>query len=203
MVLLLCKKWIEVYPHTLALWYPGGDIKSYEWHNKICIFFFHLIPAYLIDGLLFLLGKKTFMVNVQKRISHGLKVLQSYTVKQWRFKNDNFRNLRKKISKEDNEIFFTDLSAIDTDEYMKNYVIGTRTYCCKEDISTLPRARKLNKIRYIVHVTCQILFYLILVWLIYSYRHVFTSSVEFLDSTLKSLPPISNVKAEEPDFINS
>jgi alcohol-forming fatty acyl-CoA reductase len=84
-------------------------------------------------------------VNVQKRISHGMNVLTYYTTKEWHFKNENFKNLRKRVTKEDDDTFFTDLSTLSPDEYMKNYILGARQFCCKEDMSTLPRARKLNR----------------------------------------------------------
>ncbi|KAL0858723.1 hypothetical protein ABMA27_011200 [Loxostege sticticalis] len=200
-IIELGKKWVDVYPHTVALWHPGGNIKSYYWQHVLCVFFFHIAPAYLLDGLLFLLGKKTFLVNVQKRISHGLNVLQYYTTKEWHFRNDRFLSLRKRISEEDDRTFYIDLSTLSPDEYLKYYVLGTRQFCCKEDPSTLPRARKLNKIRYVVDVVCKTLFFVLIAWLLYSYRDIFTSSVELLDNTLKSLPPISKVKAEGVDEI--
>ncbi|KOB67434.1 Uncharacterized protein OBRU01_19818, partial [Operophtera brumata] len=53
------EKWVNEYPFTVALWYPGGAIKSYWITHQICLLLFHVIPAYIVDMLLFLLGKKT------------------------------------------------------------------------------------------------------------------------------------------------
>ncbi|XP_060808982.1 putative fatty acyl-CoA reductase CG5065 [Amyelois transitella] len=195
-IIELGRKWLAIYPHTLALWHPGGTIKSYYFQHRVCVFLYHLIPAYVVDGLLFLLGKKTFLVNAQKRISHGLNVLQFYTTKEWHFVNTNFRSLRNRISKEDDEIFFTDVSPLDCEDYLKNYILGARYYVCKEDPSTLPKARKLYRIRFLVDQIFRLLFYVLVFWVLYSYRDLFVSSVEKLDSALKSLTPI-NVKAEE------
>ncbi|KAM3955075.1 putative fatty acyl-CoA reductase CG5065 [Aphomia sociella] len=192
----LGKKWVTVYPYTLALWHHGGTIKSYYWHHQISALLYHTIPAYLVDGLLFLMGQKTFLVNVQKRISHGLSVLQYYTTKEWYFKNDNFKSLQTRLSKEDNDTFFTDLSSLNANEYLRDYVLGARRFCCKEEMSTLPRARKLARIRYILDVIVQILFYGLMAWLIYSNMHIIMSSVNYLDDGLRSLLP-KNVKAEE------
>lgn len=50
------------------------------------------------------------MIKIQKRINYGLKVLQYYTTKEWHFTNDNYVALRGKISKKDNETFYTDIS---------------------------------------------------------------------------------------------
>ncbi|XP_031764025.1 putative fatty acyl-CoA reductase CG5065 [Galleria mellonella] len=196
-IIKLGEKWVDKYPHTVALWHRGGTIKSYYWHHQICVFFYHIIPAYLVDGILFLMGRKTFLINVQKRISHGLGVLQYYTTKEWYFKNDNFKSLRTRVSKEDNEAFYTDLSNLNANEYLRDYILGARQFCCKEDPSTIPRARKLAKIRYVLDVVVQILFYGILAWIFYSNLHIITSSVHYLDDALKSLSPINKVNAEE------
>lgn len=56
-----------------------------------------------------------------------------------------FLSLCKRISAEENRTFYIDMHGLSPDEYLKNYVLGTRQYVCKEDPSTLPRARKLNK----------------------------------------------------------
>ena len=45
------------------------------------------------------------LVNIQRRISQGLKVLQYYTTKDWLFKNDNLRRLREKMSTVDQQKF--------------------------------------------------------------------------------------------------
>lgn len=85
------------------------------------------------------------MVNLHKRISHGLNILQYYTTKEWHFKNNNFLSLQKRITEAENEVFFTDVSKLNRDEYLRDYVIGTRHYVCNEDPESLPRARKLHR----------------------------------------------------------
>lgn len=50
------------------------------------------------------------MVKIQKRVNYGLEVLQYYTTKEWFFTNDYFVSLREKISKQDNETFYTDMN---------------------------------------------------------------------------------------------
>lgn len=45
------------------------------------------------------------LVNVQKRISQGLKVLQYYTTKPWVFRNDNLLRMESMLNKEDSQKF--------------------------------------------------------------------------------------------------
>uniref|UniRef100_A0A2A4J9G5 Fatty acyl-CoA reductase n=1 Tax=Heliothis virescens TaxID=7102 RepID=A0A2A4J9G5_HELVI len=195
------EKWVNEYPYSVALWYPGGSIKSYRLAHQVDVFLSHVVPAYLVDALLFLLGKKTFMINLQKRISHGLNVLQYYTTKEWHFRNNNYKSLRTRITTEENDTFYTDPSLLDPDEYLKNYVLGTRQFCCKEDPANLPRARKLHKIRYIADRFIKLLFIILVLWTLYSHSQTFTSSVELLDSTLKSIPPISTAAQEAHELL--
>ncbi|XP_026740051.1 putative fatty acyl-CoA reductase CG5065 [Trichoplusia ni] len=196
-IIKLGEKFVNQFPYSVALWYPGGSIKSYKIAHQIDVFFSHILPAYLVDALLFLLGKKTFMINLQKRISHGLNVLQYYTTKEWDFRNENYKSLRNRVTAEDNETFFTDISSMNPEEYLKNYVLGTRQFCCHEDPANIPRARKLHTIRYIVDRFFKLVFIALIGWFLYSNRHIFSSSMEFLDSTLKSMTPLNPVKAED------
>jgi alcohol-forming fatty acyl-CoA reductase len=85
------------------------------------------------------------LVNVQKRVSQGLKVLQYYTVRDWVFKNENFLKLHEEMNDVDKEKFNCDLKEIDIDDYLKNYILGTRNYLLKEKSEELPKARKLLK----------------------------------------------------------
>lgn len=167
-IIELGEKWVNTYPYTVALWYPGGTIKSYWFTHQLTVLFVHLLPAYFVDLLLFLLGRKTFMINLHKRISHGLNILQYYTTKEWHFKNNNFLSLQNRITEAENEVFFTDVSKLNRDEYLRDYVIGTRHYVCNEDPESLPRARKLHRIRYWVDIVTKILFCSLLLWILYS-----------------------------------
>lgn len=129
------------YPMSIALWYPEGSMKSNYFLHMLCVFFFHYLPAYFIDFILFITGNKPFLVNVQHRISHGLRVLQYYTTRKWFFKNDNFRELYESLSEFDKEKFYFDLREIEIQEFLKSYMMGIRTFILKEKDEDLPKAR--------------------------------------------------------------
>lgn len=48
----------ENIPLNWCVWYPGGSMKRSRLLHQICVFFFHTIPAYFLDAILFLLGYK-------------------------------------------------------------------------------------------------------------------------------------------------
>lgn len=43
-------------PLNGVLWYPGGSMKTTRLHHNICSFFYHWVPAFFLDCLLFCLG---------------------------------------------------------------------------------------------------------------------------------------------------
>lgn len=53
-------KWIvsNKIPLNGVLWYPGGSMKRTRWEHNLAAFFFHWIPAFLIDCLLYCFGYK-------------------------------------------------------------------------------------------------------------------------------------------------
>lgn len=83
------------------------------------------------------------MVNTHKRIENGLKVLTYYTTRPWHFQNNKLYAIYDSLTETDKQIFYTNHEEIDKDSFMLNYILGARKYCAKEDISTLPKARKL------------------------------------------------------------
>ncbi|XP_071875697.1 putative fatty acyl-CoA reductase CG5065 isoform X3 [Bombus fervidus] len=52
------RKITEKVPLNGVVWYPGGSMKKSRLMHNICVLLFHMIPAYLIDGLIFLAGYK-------------------------------------------------------------------------------------------------------------------------------------------------
>ncbi|XP_045770374.1 fatty acyl-CoA reductase 1-like [Maniola jurtina] len=158
------KEYVLQYPPSRVLYYPAGSAKKVRYQHKIAEFLFHIVPAYFVDLLLFLLGQKTFMVRIEKRLRKGTELLQYYTSRTWVFKNDYFQSLKNQINEKENEIFYTDLSKIDNAEYLKNYHLGVRKFIAKEDLSTLPQARRHMKRLYYLHMTLKTLFYVLLAY---------------------------------------
>lgn len=80
-------------------------------------------------------------MNVQKRVSQGLKVLQYYTTRDWVFKNENFIALNEEMNEVDREKFCCDSRQVDITNYLTNYILGTRHFLLKEKPESLPKAR--------------------------------------------------------------
>ncbi|KAG7295477.1 hypothetical protein JYU34_021672 [Plutella xylostella] len=169
------RKHVKDYPFSVCLWYPGGSCKSSWLQHQLALFFTHLLPAYFIDLIMYLTGNKTFMVKIQKKVSMGLDVLQYYTTKEWDFKNDNFLALRQRVSKEDDEVFYTDIKQINWDLYIRDYIKGAREFCCKEPPATLPQARRLSQQLYYLDLVTKIMFAAFAVYFVFYYGKMLLS----------------------------
>ncbi|XP_025265588.1 putative fatty acyl-CoA reductase CG5065 isoform X3 [Camponotus floridanus] len=141
-VLKKYKQFIYEYPFEGQIWYPAGDVHSNKILHNIIVLLFQIIPAYLIDFLMLIFRQKRFMVRIQKRILDGFEVLQYFITRQWIFYNKNIITLCKDITPLDQKIFPTMVYNVDEMEYFKHLVLGMRQYCMKEDLSTLPKARR-------------------------------------------------------------
>ena len=53
------KKAVRETPFDSPVWYPDGSAKTAKFLHTAHIYFTNVIPAYITDGILRLLGKKT------------------------------------------------------------------------------------------------------------------------------------------------
>ncbi|CAB3382988.1 Hypothetical predicted protein [Cloeon dipterum] len=154
-------------PFEGAVWFPDGDIRSNKYHHALIVYLFHWIPAILIDCLLFIFGQKRFMIRLQKRISFGLHLLHFFTTREWIFENDNFAALNTEMCPSDRETFFQDPRNVDQDKYLKSIIVGARQYCMKEDLSTLPAARRhVNRLWWVQKIFWGIIYFYFAYWVI-------------------------------------
>lgn len=184
---------LHKYPFEGQIWYPDGDIRSSRFVHNLFVFFFHILPAYLIDFLMLIFRQKRFMVKIQKRISDGLEVLQYFTTREWIFYNDTFVKMHNELAPVDKEIFPNIDYDIDVTEYLKNIILGARQYCMKEDLSTLPKARRHQKIMYVVHITTVYLFYFGVLYFTYNNVGVVKMCLDYVTEIIKSLPLIGGL----------
>ncbi|KAK7098167.1 fatty acyl-CoA reductase 1-like [Littorina saxatilis] len=101
----------------------------------------HLLPAYLMDAYLRLVGRRPMFVRIQDRIWKAVATLEFFTTRQWNFRNDNIFMLLSKLSTEDKKTFPFDPRIIDWPNYMENYCLGAKKFVLKEEMSELPAAR--------------------------------------------------------------
>lgn len=122
--------------------------KKTLWH-ALKRFFDEVLPAYVMDLGLGLMGRKTEFIRLQDRLAKSTSCLEFFTSSGWDFSADNVLQLKKALPAHDRKEFNFDVKEIDWNDYMENYIIGTKVYALKENIANLPVARKhLRRLRY-------------------------------------------------------
>ncbi|XP_039437262.1 fatty acyl-CoA reductase wat [Culex pipiens pallens] len=164
-------------PLNGVAWYPGGTIKKYRWQHNLAAFFYHWIPAVLIDCLLYVLGYKPILCRVHRRIAKGFEVLEYYANNQWDFDNAAILYLRTKMNAEEKVKFKIDAAGVVINEYFENCIWGARRFILNESDDTLPAAKRHMKVMWFVNIVTTILFYgAILYYLgLWIYNRVFAS----------------------------
>ncbi|XP_034103871.1 putative fatty acyl-CoA reductase CG5065 [Drosophila nasuta] len=142
---------VRKHPLEGCLWYPTGDLRMNRPMNTLNCLLKHFLPAYILDGVARIMGKKPFVVNVQNKIAKAVECLEYFATRQWRFKDDNVHGLLHTLSPKDREIFIFDVRNINWDKYVERYVLGFREFLFKQRPESLPASRKRMVRLYYLH----------------------------------------------------
>ncbi|XP_069357110.1 fatty acyl-CoA reductase 1-like isoform X1 [Maniola hyperantus] len=135
------QKILPSFPFDNMIWSVGSSFTTINYVYFIKVLLLHVLPAILLDALLWMFGKKKMVLKVQRRIYSSNLALQFYTTQQWTFSNKNFLSLRSKIKEEDKRHFYYVMENIDREEFLINGIIGARRYLFNEQDKNLPKAR--------------------------------------------------------------
>lgn len=156
-------------PLAWPLWYPNGDMTTNHIAHHIKCFFYHWIPAYFIDFMLFLVGQKRFMCRVQRKVSQGLEVLQYFTMRKWEFGSTNYEELEKKLSKKEQQVFPMNIEKHDINQYLRTCIEGGRLYCLNEDPARIPLNRIHHNVLFVLDLILKVLLVLLILSLMASW----------------------------------
>lgn len=82
------------------------------------------------------------MIKIQNKLAKAVECLEYFTTHQWRWQDDNVRNLLTYMSPKDRENFKFDVREIHWDGYLEKYVLGFREFLFKQSPKSLPSSRK-------------------------------------------------------------
>ncbi|KAK7788972.1 hypothetical protein R5R35_013984 [Gryllus longicercus] len=177
-VLEVGRKLVYEEPFEGVVWYPDGDIRDSRLAHELIVFFFHTLPAYFIDLLLLLALQKTFMVRLQRRVRVGLELLQYFTTRQWRFATARARSLEARLGPRERRLLRLSVRDLDVEAALRAMLLGTRQFCFKEPLSSLPRARRHIKMLYVIHQLTKLLFWGALVYVPLMYITIFRTTLD-------------------------
>ncbi|GLV38329.1 waterproof [Carabus blaptoides fortunei] len=139
----------QKYPLSDAIWVLNFGCTKSGFLHSVYMVFLHLIPAILVDALTLLCGKKPRMVKVYKQMEKFTKILSYFSNNEWLFTNNNVQQLWQTLDVTDKKLFHFSMADMDWLEYFRNYTLGLRVYLYKDDVSTLPAARR-KQLRFFV-----------------------------------------------------
>ncbi|XP_055319042.1 putative fatty acyl-CoA reductase CG5065 [Sitodiplosis mosellana] len=164
------------HPMEGVVWYPTGALRMNRFINAIQGYLVHYIPAYFLDMFAWAMGKKPIMIKIQNKLEKAVGCLEYFTTHQWRFTDDNVRELLTHMSATDRSTFQFDVTHIDWDAYFERYILGLRAFLCKQNPKTLPSSRKKMTRLYVVHQMSKILI------VIFTWRFLMARSKKIRDA---------------------
>ncbi|CAH2217266.1 jg26349, partial [Pararge aegeria aegeria] len=135
------KKILREVPIEGMLWSVGGaqTLSRLEYCTKVLLL--HLLPAILVDLVLWISGNKPMLLKLHRRIYTANIALEYFSTQQWKFTNQNIIDLRGKIKAEDQNHFFYVMETINPLEFFKNACIGAKEFILKESMENLTKAK--------------------------------------------------------------
>jgi len=132
----------EKYPTKDLMWYPTTVYSTKPLVSKIEMALCHYFPAYIFDTAARLCGQRPFLVRLYDKAHRAMECLDLYMTRQWNFVSRNPIQLLGRMSEEDRRIFYFDVREIHWRSYIETYILGTRQFLLKDELTTLPTARK-------------------------------------------------------------
>jgi len=136
-----CRAALE-YPTVKAVRPPSlVYFSSYELLYRIQVFIFELIFAAFFDLLLIFSGSKPKIMKILTKSHKTLKLLSFFLGQDWKVSGINCSHAFSRLSKEEQEIFYCDMSHIDWNDYFAKYWLGIRKWALREDLDNLQEAK--------------------------------------------------------------
>ncbi|XP_014209655.1 putative fatty acyl-CoA reductase CG5065 [Copidosoma floridanum] len=162
----LTRKYAIQSPSKYVMWYPHVTYRSSQLLHKIALGVLHFLPAFVFDLVLRCSGNKPQMVKITKRTIRATKSGEFFANNEWYFHAENMKELTKSIKSSTVDggapRFNVDITNMDWELYVNQYVLGIRKYVLKDGPDSLDGARsKLLKLYWIRRLTQLIGLYLL------------------------------------------
>ncbi|XP_028039281.1 fatty acyl-CoA reductase wat-like [Bombyx mandarina] len=138
-------------PTTKAVWYYGLNPTNNYYMFLFYNFFLHYLPALFVDIYFILAGKKATMVKIYKKVMKLTNILFYFSTQDWQFSDNGVRDMWGSLPDDDKVIFPFNIADMSWDYMCETFLVGLRVYLLKDDLSSLPEARKKWTRLFILH----------------------------------------------------
>ncbi|KAG5869618.1 hypothetical protein JTB14_028276 [Gonioctena quinquepunctata] len=152
-----------------------------------------MIPAFFIDILLRIAGKKPMLFDIQRKIYIANVVLEYFMTNTWRFVNEKTFNLYNELSEEDKAVFGVGRKHIEWEkagvfDYLRNGLIGLSMYLLKEEFDFTRKISRRNLWRFwIIDRIVKTITLVLAVWFLTVKWNVFSLSFLALQDYIRSI----------------
>lgn len=139
------------WPSKYVQWYPSFAYTTNKTKHSFYAAVYHNIPSMFLDVALVCSGRKPMMFKLSKKMNQALEAGSFFSTNEWTFGSSSYQSLIEAVSHaEDCEEFPVDLTlgqGFDWDHYVGDYLKGVRQFILKDEMTSLPAARKkLNRL---------------------------------------------------------
>lgn len=139
-------KYARENPTKYVMLYPNFSYRTNRTVHRFFELFFHFLPALLYDVYLKYAGMKPILYTIAKRYKAAADTGEYFAMHEWIFENTNVKELLQDVRDAvDGEEFRLDIKTMNWDDYIRQYMFGIRKYVLKDDLDSLPAARRTIK----------------------------------------------------------
>ncbi|XP_012056946.1 PREDICTED: fatty acyl-CoA reductase 1-like [Atta cephalotes] len=155
-------------PSTHVLWYYMFFLNKYKFMHDMYVIILHMIPAVIVDTMLFLIGRKPMLLKAYKKINRFSSIIAYFSSQEWRFSNDAVVKLWNRVTPADRQIFNFNMNNLEWELYLKNMIPGLRLYLIKDPMETLEKGREKYRRLKVYHYSLLTVITVLLVWSVIS-----------------------------------
>ncbi|XP_075231059.1 fatty acyl-CoA reductase wat-like [Lycorma delicatula] len=144
------------WPTIRAVWYYSFTPIENPYFFVMVNFLLHTLPGYILDFLAIICGEPPMLTKIYKKLGKFADTMTYFSTRVWTFRNDRVQDLWASLSPEDQEEFFFDLGQMNWEYHAQANCLGLRVYLVKDDIHTLPAARRKWQRLYYAHCALRI-----------------------------------------------
>ncbi|XP_075988903.1 fatty acyl-CoA reductase wat-like [Anticarsia gemmatalis] len=138
-----------------CVWWPYlFEVKS-KFLYFLMSWYFHYIPAYLVDMVVVPLGllpkEVSSIVDIFKKVDKLSDLYDYFIANTWNMKDDNLQKMIARMSDADRAIYNCDVSTFDAEEFIKVWGIGLRKYIVKDGLVNTAEGFKKQSYLKILH----------------------------------------------------
>ncbi|CAH3872828.1 unnamed protein product [Pieris brassicae] len=107
---------------------PGMIFSKSSWILFLMTLIFQVIPSYLADLFLYVIGKPARYVKIQTKLASYLDTIRFFSSQSWNITNDKTRGLYSSLNSADKKLYPCDANLIDWKQYIPIYFRGVKQF---------------------------------------------------------------------------